>query len=115
MAMLTYIPPLHTMNVSVVLEPVSGTGKRPDPELVQTTEHFYHVRVRPKEMFEELRTTQDAADQATEVVGAGTDVREGRLDSGTWAIESVLIPIDIAEDETEAETLTRQLVGQLES
>lgn len=93
----------------------SLSGQPPAPELVQTTRDFYHVRVRPKEAFADLRTTQAAADQATAVVGPGTDVREGRLDSETWCVESVLVPLDAVADGTEAETLVKQLVDQLES
>lgn len=91
------------------------SGQPPAPELVQTTRDFYHVRVRPKEAFSEFRTTQEAADQATATVGPGTDVREGQLDPKTWGVESVLIPLDIAADDTEAKILVKQLVDQLES
>lgn len=103
----------------MIVSGVSGAqekgGRPPQPELAQTTEYYHHVRVRPKEAFEELRTTQGAADQATAVIGAGTDVREGRLGAETWAVESVLVPLDITEDGTEAEMLTQRLVDELES
>ena len=93
----------------------SAVPRVPEPNLVQTTPDFYHVRVRPKEAFTELRTTQEAADHATAVVGSGTDVREGRLGSGRWVVESVLIPLDVATNDAEAELLAEGLVDRLES
>lgn len=48
------------------------------------------------------------------VIGAGTDVREGRLDAETWAVESVLVPLAAVEDELEVETLVEQLVAAFE-
>lgn len=86
----------------------------PRPELVQTTDHYYHVGVRPKEAFTELRTTQDAADRATSVVGPGADVREGRVDSDAWVVESVLVPLEDAENGPAAEALVERLVDRLE-
>ena len=82
---------------------------------MQTTDNYYHVRVRPKGAFEELRTTQASADQATALIGAGADVREGRLDSGAWVVESVLVPLDAAGDDSEAEALVEGFVAHLEA
>lgn len=98
-------------------EPESESESEPEPrpELVQTTDHFYHVRIRPKEAFEELRTPPEDAELARAVVGDGCDVREGRLDAETWLVESVLVPRYAAEDGTEAEALAGDLVGQIES
>lgn len=87
----------------------------PRPELVQTTDHFYHVRVRPREAFAGLRTPPEDTAPARAVVGAGCDVREGRLDDETWLVESVLVPRYAAEDGAEAEALTDELVERLES
>ena len=94
-------------------------GPRPEPEprpeLVQTTDHFYHVRVRPKESFAQLRTSPGDAEVARGVIGDGCDVRKGRLDAETWLVESVLVPLYAAEDGTEAESLTDDLVDRIES
>lgn len=96
-----------------------GEGPRPEPEarpeLVQTTEHFYHVRARPKAAFAELRTPPEDAELAREVIGAGCDVREGRVDTETWLVESVLVPRYAAADGTEAESLVDDLVERIES
>jgi hypothetical protein len=94
----------------------SAEAMRPEPrvEHVQTTDYFYHVRIRPQEAFEELRTPIEAAETAWELIGEGCDVREGRLPSGTWLLESVLIPRERVDDEAHAEALTRQLVAVLE-
>lgn len=95
---------------------IRGPGDWPPaPELVQTTRDFHHVSVRPKEAFTEFRTTQAAADRATAIVGPGTDVREGQLYSGTWVVESVLVPLDNVADGREAEMLVDRLVDRLES
>jgi hypothetical protein len=97
----------------------TGEGPRPEPEprseLVQTTDHFYHVRVRSKETFAELRTPPEDAEVAREVIGEGCDVREGRFDAETWLVESVLVPRHAAEDGAEAEALTDALVDRIES
>lgn len=96
---------------------IEGAGRtEPEPrvEHVQTTEYYYHVRVRPVEAFTELRTPVEAAETAWETIGEGCDVREGRLPSGEWRVESVLVPLRSAEDEGEAEELTRRLVARLE-
>ena len=97
------------MSVDVVEVP----GLAPRVELVQTTEYYYHVRVRPREAFTELRTPLDAAKTAWEMIGPGCDVREGKLPSGTWLVECVLIPLALASDGAHAEALTRQLVATL--
>lgn len=89
----------------------------PDPcvELVQTTDYYYHVRVRPSEVFTEFRTPVETAETAWEILGHGCDVREGKLPSGAWLVECVLIPLALASDGTHAEALTRQLVAELEA
>lgn len=97
---------------------IEGTAvANPEPcvEHVQTTDHYYHVRVRPSEAFTEFRTPIVAAKTAWELLGNGCDVREGHLSSGVWLTESVLIPLSLASDEAQAEALTRQLVAVLES
>lgn len=103
------------MGTSIDVREGPRSEPEPRPELVQTTDHFYHVRVRPKEVFAELRTPPEDAELARAVVGEGCDVREGRLDSGTWVVESVLIPHYAAEDGAKAEALTSELVGHIES
>ena len=87
----------------------------PRVEHVQTTDYYYHVRVRPREAFVALRTPIEAAEAAWEVIGEGCDVREGQLPSGAWCVESVLIPLALADDGAHAEALTRQLVADLEA
>ena len=56
---------------------------KPRVELVQTTDYFYHVRIRPREAFTQFRTPIEAARTAWELTGHGCDVREGELQPGT--------------------------------
>lgn len=97
------------------VEGTKATGPEPRIELVQTTDYYYHVRVRSQEAFTELRTPIEAARTAWETIGEGCDVREGRLPSGAWLVECVLIPLPLASDGAHAEALTRQLVAELEA
>lgn len=86
----------------------------PTPEHVQTTDDFYHVRVRPKSAFAGLRTDPESASAAAAVVGPGCDVREGRTGTDRWVTQSVLLPRRAATDGAEAEELTREVVERLE-
>lgn len=104
-------PPRGGMSV----EGAAVTSPDPCVELVQTTDYYYHVRVRPSEVFTEFRTPVEAAETAWEILGHGCDVREGKLPSGAWLVECVLIPLPLASDGTHAEALTRQLVAELEA
>ena len=97
------------------VEGAEMTGPEPRVEHVQTTDYYYHVRVRPREAFVALRTPIEAAEAAWEVIGEGCDVREGQLPSGAWCVESVLIPLALADDRVRAEELTRKLVTRLKS
>jgi len=96
------------------IEGTEETGPEPCVELVQTTDHHYHLRIRPTEAFTGFRTPLEAARTAWGTVGEGCDVREGRLPSGAWLVECVLIPLSLADDGTHAEALTRQLLAELE-
>lgn len=103
------------MGTSIEVSEGPRPEPEPRPELVQTTDHYYHVRVRPKEAFTELRTPPEDTEPARAVIGEGCDVREGRLEPDTWLVESVLVPLNAAADGAEAEALTGDLVDRIES
>lgn len=91
------------------------TESTPQPEVIQTNDQFYHVRVRPKEEFTEFRTPLAAEETPKSIVAEGCDVREGRLGPDTWVVQSVLIPLEAADSRAEAETLAGRAVDRLES
>jgi hypothetical protein len=45
----------------------------------------------------------------------GYDVREGRVGSDRWVVESVLVPVDVAVDGEAATRRAQQVVGEMES
>lgn len=91
------------------------TGSAPRPQVVQENEQFYHVRVRHEEEFTEFRTPIGTDDMPTSPVVEGCDVREGRLGPDTWVVQSVLLPVDAADNRAEAEALVERIVDRLES
>jgi hypothetical protein len=96
-------------------EPERKTESAPRPEVIQTNDQFYHVRIRPKEEFTEFRTPLAAEETPEDFVAEGCDVREGRLGPDTWVVQSVLIPLEAADGREEAETLAGRAVDRLES
>ena len=84
------------------------------PDTVHRTSHHYHVQLLPTETFVEFRTPLSSPETPTTLVVPGCDLREGRLPTGEWLVESVKIPVDAAADGDEAERLARQVVEQHE-
>ena len=85
----------------------------PDPQAVDTEDEYIHVRYRDPDDFETIRTP-DWADQASDSVSEGSEVRTGkREDSDDWEVQSVLIDKDVGEDE--AEEKANEIVEKIES
>ncbi len=87
----------------------------PDIEAVQSSDHYYHVQVRSKELFSEFRTPLSESETPRSIGVEGTDVREGRMGTDTWLVESVLIPLDAVDDEDAARDLARRIVDAMET
>jgi hypothetical protein len=84
-----------------------------NPEHVQTTDYYHHVRVRSSDAFAEFRTPL-ATDTESPLDGDGYDVRVGRVGPDRWLVESVLVPRAAVVDETGAERDARRLVAHFE-
>ncbi len=88
-----------------------------NPEFVQTTDYYHHIRVRAKDVFSEFRTPQAATTAPSidvDVDVDGGDVRVGRAGPDQWLVESVLVPVEAAADAEEAETHARRIVAHVE-
>jgi hypothetical protein len=85
-----------------------------NPAFVQTNDRFHHVQVRPSEAFVEFRTPL-AGETTLSMRADGYDVREGRVGSDRWVVESVLVPVDVAVDGEAATRRAQQVVGEMES
>lgn len=73
-------------------------AQSPDPTSVETEDEYIHVRYRDPDDFETIRTP-DWADNASDSVSEGSEVRMGkRADSDDWAVQSVLIQKNVGED-----------------
>jgi len=73
----------------------------PNPKAVDTEDEYIHVRYRDPDDFETIRTP-DWADQASDSVSEGSEVRTGkRKDSDDWEVQSVLIDKGVGEDGAE--------------
>lgn len=96
-------------------EPEPEPDTAPRPEVVQESQHFYHVRVRPEDEFTEFRTPLAEEDDSTELPVEGEDVREGRTDTGDWRVQSVLVPLDAVADAAEAERVAAETVDSREA
>ena len=84
-------------------------------EEVEKGDDFYHVRYRDPDEFDEIRTP-DWADDPASAVAQGSEVRTGHQKEGDdWSVQSVLIPVDAADDEDEAEDLADDIVEKIES
>lgn len=63
----------------------------PDPKDVETEDDYIHVRYRNPDEFETIRTP-DWADNASDSVSEGSEVRTGKREgSDDWKVQSVLI------------------------
>jgi hypothetical protein len=75
------------------------------PEAVRATPEYYYVRVRPRDAFVEFRTPLSSPETPTTLVVPGCDVREGRLPTGEWLVESLYLPAEAVADEADVELL----------
>lgn len=84
-------------------------------ETVQAGEDYYHVRYRDPDTFDEIRTP-DWADEASDSVVTGCEVRTGRVrGSDDWAVQSVLVPIDAVDSDDGARRAADDVVRKIES
>ncbi|AQL42943.1 hypothetical protein BV210_09545 [Halorientalis sp. IM1011] len=80
---------------------------------VETTEDFFHVRYRDPDEFDEIRTP-DWAENAASSVADGSEVRTGdREGDEDWLVQSVLVPVDVAENEDDARELADEIVAKI--
>jgi hypothetical protein len=85
------------------------------PTEVEQSEDYYHVRYRDPDEFDTIRTPDWAANAAGSVV-AGSEVRPGHEAGGDdWEIQSVLVPVSAADDESETRRAAGQIVEKIES
>jgi hypothetical protein len=69
-----------------------------DPERVETEDEYVHVRYRDPDEFDTIRTP-DWADEASDSVSEGSEVRMGReADGDDWEVQSVLIAKSVGEE-----------------
>ncbi len=82
---------------------------------VDKGDDYYHVRYRDPDDFDEIRTPDWAENVATSVV-EGAKVRTGdEHGNEDWTAQSVLIPLDGAQNEDEARDLAGQIIEKMES
>ena len=73
-------------------------AQTPEPTAVETEDEYIHVRYRDPDDFETIRTP-DWADEASDSVSEGSEVRTGkRKDSDEWEVQSVLIKKSAGEE-----------------
>jgi 1,2-phenylacetyl-CoA epoxidase PaaB subunit len=84
---------------------------QPEPQSVDTEDEFIHVRYRDPDEFEAIRTP-DWADNASDAVSEGSEVRMGKREgSDDWAVQSVLIKTSVGEEK--AREQAEKIVGKL--
>ena len=84
----------------------------PEPTAVETEDEYIHVRYRDPDDFETI-WTPDWADEASDSVSDGSEVRTGkREDSDDWEVQSVLIDKHVGEDQ--AEEQANEIVQKIE-
>ena len=88
-------------------------AQNPIISAVETTEEFFHVRYRDPDQFDQIRTPDWAANAASSVAD-GSEVRTGdRKGDEDWLVQSVLVPVDVAENEDDARELADEIVGKI--
>ncbi|RRJ33773.1 hypothetical protein [Halocatena pleomorpha] len=89
-------------------------AETPDPDMIEQSDNYYHVRYNDPDQFDTIRTPDWAAN-AAESVSEGSEVRTGQTaGSDDWLVESVLIPTE-GMDEDSAKEQAQQIVEKLES
>lgn len=86
-------------------------SEAPDPMGVETGDEYIHVRYRDPDDFETIRTP-DWADNASDSVSEGSEVRTGkRKDSDDWEVQSVLIKKNVGEEKArdQADEIVRKI------
>ncbi|WP_232701887.1 hypothetical protein [Halobacterium wangiae] len=85
----------------------------PDPEAVETGDEYIHVRYRDPDDFETIRTP-DWADNASDSVSEGSEVRTGKREgSDDWEVQSVLIAKNVGEEK--AREQANEIVEKIEN
>ncbi len=69
----------------------------PEPESVETEDDYVHVRYRDPDQFETIRTP-DWADEVSDSVSEGSEVRMGKREDGDWEVQSVLVDKHVGEE-----------------
>ncbi|NIB99565.1 hypothetical protein [Halobacterium sp. R2-5] len=69
----------------------------PEPESVETEDDYVHVRYRDPDQFETIRTP-DWADEVSDSVSEGSEVRMGEREDGDWEVQSVLVDKHVGEE-----------------
>lgn len=88
-------------------------SQQPDPTSVETEDEYIHVRYRDPDEFETIRTP-DWADEVSDSVSAGSEVRTGkRADSDDWEIQSVLVDTHVGEQQAreQADEIVEKIEG----
>jgi hypothetical protein len=86
---------------------------QPSPIDVETEDEYIHVRYRDPDEFETIRTP-DWADEVSDSVSAGSEVRTGkRADSDDWEIQSVLVDTHVGEQQAreQADEIVEKIEG----
>lgn len=86
-------------------------SSHPGVQTVEKSDDYYHVRYRDPDAFSTLRTPDWAANAAGSVA-EGSEVRMGARRDDDWEIQSVLIPVERA-DEAEAKRLANETVEKI--
>ncbi|WP_336001475.1 hypothetical protein [Halorientalis halophila] len=89
-------------------------AQTPEISDVESGEDYFHVRYRDPDEFDEIRTP-DWAETPAESVAEDSEVRTGdRQGDEDWLVQSVLIPIDVADGEDDARDLADEIVEKIE-
>jgi hypothetical protein len=85
----------------------------PNPQTVEESDDFVHVRFRDPDDFDDIRTPDWASEVGDSVV-EGAEVRMGdEHGNDDWEVQSVLIPTPT--DEATAEEQAAEIVSKIES
>ena len=85
----------------------------PEPIAVTTEDEYIHVRYRDPDEFEAIRTPE-WADQVSDSVSAGSEVRMGKLTGrDEWVVQSVLIDKQVGE--SAARLQANEIIEKIES
>jgi hypothetical protein len=83
----------------------------PEANSVETEDEYIHVRYRDPDEFETIRTP-DWADNVSDSVSEGSEVRTGKREGGDdWSVQSVLVKRNVGEDKAreQADEIVRKI------